>query len=102
MAENNLLLTVTLVILGVALFSPSLTGNYQYGNECGSPGETFCDSTSAQYQGTYKTCVYDERLGRNVWGAIISCPNNQVCVNKQLSYGVNQAECVWSHLPKQY
>ena len=103
MAENNnLLLTVTLVILGVALFSPSLTGNYQYGNQCGSPGETFCDSSSSQYLGAYRTCVYDAKSGRNVWSEPTTCPQNQYCVNKQIAYGVNQAECRWTHLPLQY
>lgn len=96
--NNNLLLTVILVVLGVALFSPSLTGNYQYGNQCGSPGETFCDSSSAQYLGTYRTCVEDAS-GRNVWSTPVSCPQGQYCVNKQIAYGVNQAECRWANLP---
>lgn len=109
MENNNLLLTVTLVILGVALFSPSLTGNYQYGNQCGSPGESFCAPSSTQYQGVVRECVYNPRTGANEWSDPVSCPQGQICVAKQVSgtYGsrsgnVNRAECIWPHLPLQY
>lgn len=102
MENNNLLLTATLVVLAVALFSPSLTGNYQYGNQCGSPGESFCARGSEQYQGIVKECVYNPRTGANEWSAPVSCPQGQVCVNRQAGYGANVAECIWPHLPLQY
>ena len=112
MAENNnLLLTATLVILGVALFSPSLTGNYQYGNQCGRPGESFCAPDSTQVQGVYRFCVYDPKSGANIWDAPISCPQKQICINRQLDAtqtankrvrtgNVNVAECVYPYIPK--
>lgn len=111
MENNNLLLTATLVILGVALFSPSLTGNYQYGNQCGSPGESFCAPGSTERQGIIRECVQDPRSGKNVWSAPVSCPPRQICINRQLSAtqtanqrviagNTNVAECVYPYIPK--
>lgn len=101
MAENNLLLTATLVIIGVALFSPSLTGNYQYGNQCGSPGESFCAPDSTERQGVIRECVYNPKTGVNEWSAPVLCPQRQICINQRVIAGnTNVAECVYPYIPK--
>ncbi len=42
MADNNLVLTIVLVVAALLLFNGGLSGNAIYGQSCSQDGDTFC------------------------------------------------------------
>ncbi len=107
--DNKTLTTIVIVVLAIFILGPSFTGNYtRYSSytakldECGSPGESFCDLRSSEHQGSYRICVFDSATGTSKWSDVIACEKGQFCINKQVSYGVNEARCLWRQLPNQF
>ena len=106
MVQDKTLL-IAILVIGALIFAPQLTGNYanyksytSYNSkldECSSPGESFCDARSSEHEGLYWTCDYDAATGTNKRSETMQCDSGQFCINKQVSYGVNQAKCLYRH-----